>query len=79
MRLNAFTSQKKKNIDTPNFMGYFYDTLIKSVSINSSPRTKVMCAISNNKLYNNNTRDIKIRESKNSSNASCAKIALDRT
>lgn len=42
------------------------DILAKSVSINSSLRREVMCTveISNNALYNDNIRNIKIRESK---------------
>ena len=44
------------------------DVLAKSVSINSSLRAKVIytVAISSNELYNNNTRNIKISDRKNS-------------
>ena len=44
------------------------NTLVTFVSINSSLHRKVICtvAISNNELYNNNIRNIKIRESKRS-------------
>ena len=40
------------------------DTLAKSVSTNSSLHAKVMCtvAISKDELYNNNTRNTKVRE-----------------
>ena len=65
MRIKCIYSEsKKKKVLTHLVVWDIFmetdDTLIKSLSINSSLRTKVMCVISNNELYNNDTGDIKI-------------------